>query len=150
MAVGDAPDEFVSEYSVPRIITQYQGLLLSTRDYYSVPGIIRISGIIAQYQGLFGITWELSVSRLDDHAQHYELSVMAETKKMQTCQASMLRMSEKFVEPSKNVSSVARKILGGLLRGSGAYSPRKILKIMYPRLAKLHFMAHLLLKLSVI
>ena len=36
---ADAPDEFVSEYSVPRIITQYQGLsgfqglLLSTRDY---------------------------------------------------------------------------------------------------------------------
>ena len=34
-----APDEFVSEYSVPRIITQhqglsgFQGLLLSTRDY---------------------------------------------------------------------------------------------------------------------
>ena len=23
---GDAPDEFISEYSVPRIITQYQGL----------------------------------------------------------------------------------------------------------------------------
>ena len=31
-----ARDEFVSEYSVPRII-------LSTRDYYSVPGIIRNS-----------------------------------------------------------------------------------------------------------
>ena len=35
----DAPDEFVSEYSAPRIITQYQGLsgfqglLPSTRDY---------------------------------------------------------------------------------------------------------------------
>ena len=54
--------------------TQCQGLLLRTRDYYSVPGIIRISQP--------GITWELSVSRLDDHAQHYELSVMAETKKM--------------------------------------------------------------------
>ena len=56
-----APDEFVSEYSIPRIITP-------------VPGIIRISQP--------GITWELSVSRLDDHAQHYEFSVMAETKKM--------------------------------------------------------------------
>ena len=44
--VDSARDEFVSEYSVPRIITQYQGLLLSTRDYYSV------SGIITQYQGL--------------------------------------------------------------------------------------------------
>ena len=52
----------------------------NNRDYYSVPGIIRISGIITQYQGLSGITWELSVSRLDDHAQHYELSV--KTKKM--------------------------------------------------------------------
>ena len=54
-------------------------LLLSTRDYpdysayYSVPGII----------------WYLShgnclslALRLDEHAQHYELSVMAETKKM--------------------------------------------------------------------
>ena len=42
-----ALDEFVSEYSVPRIITQYQRLLLSTRDYpdfrdyYSVPETIR-------------------------------------------------------------------------------------------------------------
>ena len=44
----DARDEFVSDYSVPGIITQYQGLLLSTRDYYSVPGII------TQYQGLSG------------------------------------------------------------------------------------------------
>ena len=30
---GTARDEFVSEYAVPRIITQYQGLLLSTKDY---------------------------------------------------------------------------------------------------------------------
>ena len=44
--VDVAPDEFVSEYSVPRIIAQYQGLLLSTKDYCSVPGII------TQYQGL--------------------------------------------------------------------------------------------------
>ena len=57
VAGGDAPDEFLSEYSVPRIITQYQGLLLSTRDYYS------LSGIITQYQGLsgflfsFGLDW---------------------------------------------------------------------------------------------
>ena len=28
-----ARDEFVSEYSVPMSITQYQGLLLSTKDY---------------------------------------------------------------------------------------------------------------------
>ena len=28
--IGGARDEFVSEYSVPRIITQYQGLSLST------------------------------------------------------------------------------------------------------------------------
>ena len=28
-----ARDEFVGEYSAPRIITQYKGLLLSTRDY---------------------------------------------------------------------------------------------------------------------
>ena len=54
---GDAPDEFVSEYSVPWIITQYQVLLFSIRDYYSV------SGIITQYKGLsgflfsFGLDW---------------------------------------------------------------------------------------------
>ena len=51
--------------------------LLSTR-------IIRISGLITQYQGLSSITWEstweLSVSRLDDHAQHYELSVNGRNK----------------------------------------------------------------------
>ena len=46
----------------------------------------------------------------------------------QTCQVSMLRMSEKFVEPSKNVSSVARKIFGGLLRGSGGMLPQKNLE----------------------
>ena len=61
-------------HSVPGIITQYQGLLLSTRDYYSVPGIIRIS----QPDN----TCKLSVSRHVNHAQHYELSVMVETKKM--------------------------------------------------------------------
>ena len=44
---------------------------------------------------------------------------------LQTCQVSMLKMSEKFVEPSKNVSSVARKIFGGLLRGSGGMLPQK-------------------------
>ena len=32
-------DEFVSEYSVPRIITQCQGLLLSTRDCPDFPAI---------------------------------------------------------------------------------------------------------------
>ena len=57
---GDAHDEFVSEHSLPRIITQYQGLLLSTRDYYSVPGIIWISR-----QFLPPYT-KLSVSRPDD------------------------------------------------------------------------------------
>ena len=31
----------------------------------------------------------------------------------QTCQVLMLRMSEKFVDPPKNVSSVARKIFLG-------------------------------------
>ena len=30
---AEARDEFVREYSVPRIITRYQGLSLSTRDY---------------------------------------------------------------------------------------------------------------------
>ena len=44
---GDvAREEFVGDYSVPGIITQYLGLLLSTRDYHS------LSGIITQYQGL--------------------------------------------------------------------------------------------------
>ena len=51
----------------------------------------------------------------------------------------MLRMSEKFVDPPKNVSSVGRKIFGGLLGGLGACSPEKNLKIMYPRLAKVAF-----------
>ena len=39
-----APDEFVSEYSVPAIITQYQGLLLSTQG---------LSGFLFS----FGLDW---------------------------------------------------------------------------------------------
>ena len=37
---GAARKEIVGDHSVPGIITQYQGLSLSTRDYHSVPGII--------------------------------------------------------------------------------------------------------------
>ena len=54
-------------YSVPGIITQYQGLLLSTRHY---------PDFSASY------ICKLSVSHDVNPAQHYELSVMAETKKM--------------------------------------------------------------------
>ena len=58
----------------------------------------------------------------------------------QTCQVSMLRMSEKFVDPPKNVSSVARKIFWGAFWGVWGHAPpEKILKIMYPRLAKIAF-----------
>ena len=71
-----APDEFVSEYSVPRIITQYQRSLLSTRDYpdfrdyYSLPGIIRY-----QMGTVLSLALIMMPSTLD-----YELS--AKTKKM--------------------------------------------------------------------
>ena len=52
-------------------------------------------------------------------------SVLGQGEYWQTCQVSMLRISEKFAEPPKNVSSVARKIFGGLLRGSGGMLPQK-------------------------
>ena len=67
--IGKAPDEFVSEYSVPNIVNQ-----------------LTVPEIITQYQGLSGFLSPVShgncLSRLDDHAQPYELSVMAKTKKM--------------------------------------------------------------------
>ena len=55
LSAAAAPDEFVSEYSVPGIITQYQRLSLSTKDYYSVPGII------TQYQGFIRISIFFSI-----------------------------------------------------------------------------------------
>ena len=57
----------------------------------------------------------------------------------QTFQVSMLRMSEKFVESPKNFPSVASKILFWPSRGFRGHAPQKILKIMYPRLAKIAF-----------
>ena len=70
---------------------------------------------------------------------------------LQTCQVSMLRMSEKFVDPPENVSSVGRKFFGGPSRGSGGMLPRKkIGKLCILDWLKLHFAAYLLLKLSVI
>ena len=65
--IGKAPDEFVCEYSVPNIVNQYQRLLLSIRDYPDFSARYHIGNCL---------------SRLDDHAQQYELSVMAKTKKM--------------------------------------------------------------------
>ena len=50
-----ALDEFVSKYSVPRIITQYQGLFLSTR---------RLSGFLSDF--CLHIRIKVSVSRPDD------------------------------------------------------------------------------------
>ena len=57
---GAASDEFVSKYSIPRIITQYQGF--------------------SRFLSAFCL--HTSVSRPDDHAQHNELSAIAETMKM--------------------------------------------------------------------
>ena len=63
------------------------------------------------------------------------------TWQFQTCQVSMLRMSEKFVDPSKHFPSVVRKILFLAFKGVWGMLPQKILKIMHPRLAKIDFMA---------
>ena len=59
----------------------------------------------------------------------------------QPCQASMLRMSEKFVEPPQKYFKRCEENFVG---------PTKILKIMYPRLAKIAFHGISAVKLSVI
>ena len=66
-------------------------------------------------------------------------STLKSSSFMQTCQVSVLGMSEKFVKPPKNFPNVARKILFWPSRGSGGMFPQKILKIMYPRLAKIAY-----------
>ena len=76
------------------------------------------------------------------HAKIAEQSKAKRTKcpsDIQTCQVSILRMSEKFVEPPKQCFKRNKENCVGLLGGLGACSPRKILKIMYPRLAEIAF-----------
>ena len=66
--IGTAPNEFVSEYSVLNIVNQYQRLLLlSIRDYPDFSARYHMGTVCLAF---------------DDHAQQYELSVMAKTKKM--------------------------------------------------------------------
>ena len=64
------------------------------------------------------------------HAKTVEQSKAKRTKcpsDIQTCQVSILRMSEKFVDPPNNVSSITRNIVWAF-KG-----------IMYPRLAEIAF-----------